>query len=123
MNQHGALELLKNLDIKELHFKTKYSYETITPPKHKMLLINGEIYYCKDQKDFEDKCQYNWDIQLFTFFYDTDVDAVVIEILAWESDICGTEQLNELYAIVSKKFLEDNNIKLNFGWENNNDIK
>ena len=121
MNQHGALELLKNLDIKELQFKTKYSYETIIPPKHKLLLIDGEIYYCKDQKDFEDKCQYNWDIQHFTYFYDTDVDAVVIEVLAWESDICGVEKLDELYAIVRKDFLEAYGIKLVFGKEDKND--
>ena len=121
MNQYGALTLLKNLDIKELQFKTKYSYETIIPPQHKLLLIDGEIYYCKDQKDFEDKSQYNWDIQHFTYFYDTDVDAVVIEVLAWESDICGVEKLDELYAIVRKDFLEAYGIKLVFGKEDKDD--
>ena len=121
MNQYGALKLFQKLGITELNFKTKHSYETIKAPKQQMLLINEEIYYCKDQKDFEDKSQYNWDIQHFTYFYDTDVDAVVIEVLAWESDICGVEKLDELYAIVRKDFLEAYGIKLVFGKEDKDD--
>lgn len=117
MNQSGALELFQKLGITELNFKTKQSYETIKAPIHQMLLIDGNIYYCKDMKDYESKCEYNWDIQQFTYFYDRDVDSVVIELYAWGTDVDEVETLDQLYAIVRKDFLEEHGIKLIFGKE------
>ena len=117
MNQYGALELFQKLGITELNFKTKQSWETIEAPIYQMLLIDGDIYYCKDMKDYESKCEYNWDIQQFRYFYDRDVDSVVIEIYAWGTDVDEVETLDQLYAIVRKDFLEEHGIKLIFGKE------
>lgn len=121
MNQRGTLELFQKLGITELNFKTRQSYETIKVPIHQMLLIDGDIYYCKDMEDYESKCEYNWDIQQFTYFYDRDVDSVVIELYAWGTDVVEVETLDQLYAIVRRDFLEANGIKLIFGKEDKDD--
>lgn len=121
MNQYGAVDLLKKLKVKKLKFKDKESNEKLIP-KFPILMTDNEFYFCKSIHDYEKRSdEYSWRIVNFNYFYDIDIDAVVIDYLAWSTDKVSVESLTVLYSIVRKDFLEAYGIKLVFGKEDQDD--
>ena len=116
MNQAKAIDLLNILGIEELVFEQNLGRINF---HNQLMLVNNDIYLCKDLADYESKCNgSNWDIRSIYYSYDVDIDAVVFEIYAFGTDVDEVESLNELFAIVRKDFLEANSIKLIFGGNN-----
>ena len=113
MNQYGALELLRKLNINTLEFK-KY-YNKLDLKTDILVDFEGELYICKDKQDYEKVYStYSWHIVGFYFFYDSDVDAIVFEYSAEDTDVDEIDHYDTLFAIVSKQFLEAYKINLDF---------